>query len=109
MIYFRAGQLERAVEELKSAQKFLPEDPQVQLNYGVALLEKKDYAEAERQAKIGEAEREFQQSIKLGGDPAGRAHYYLGGIYWSRRDYKKAADELENYLKISPKAPDAEQ
>ena len=143
MIYYRTGQLDRAVEELKAAQKFLPEDPQVQLNYGVALLEKKDYAEAERQlrravkrmdknaqahmylgvslmrqkgadeadrqAKIAEAEREFQQSIKLGGDPAGRADYYLGGVYWSKRDYKRAADELENYLKISPKAPDAEQ
>jgi regulator of sirC expression with transglutaminase-like and TPR domain len=38
-----------------------------------------------------------------------RAHYYLGGIYWGEREYRKAADELEPYLKLSPHAPDAEQ
>jgi regulator of sirC expression with transglutaminase-like and TPR domain len=37
------------------------------------------------------------------------AHYYLGGIYWGRKDYKRAADELEIYLKMTPKAPDAEK
>jgi Tfp pilus assembly protein PilF len=142
-LYLKSGQLDRAVEELKAAEKLLPEDPQVQFDYGVALLEKRSHAEAEKHlrraakrmgqsaplhcylgialigqkgaddaetlARRAEAEREFQQSIKLGGDPSGRAHYYLGGIYWSRREYKKAADELELYLKQSPKAPDAEQ
>jgi Tfp pilus assembly protein PilF len=143
MLYFKSGQVDRAVEELKAAEKLLPDDPQIQMNYGLALLEKKDYAEAEKQfrravkrmdksaqlhvylgvavmrqrgtdpneaqTKLAEAEKEFQQSIKLGGDPAGRAHYYLGGIYWSLHDNKKAVEELELYLKQSPKAPDAEQ
>jgi Tfp pilus assembly protein PilF len=142
MLYLKTNQLDKAVEELKLAQKALPDDPQIEFNYGFALGGKNDYAEAEkhlrravklmdknaqahmflglalmrqkgsdaeRQAKIEEAEREFQQSIKLGGDPAGRVHYYLAGIYWSRRDYKKAADELELYVKASPKASDAEQ
>jgi Tfp pilus assembly protein PilF len=142
-LYLKAGQLDRAAEELKTAQKALPEDPQIQMNYGVVLLEKKNFAEAEKQlrraarkldksaqlhtylgitligqkgtdpnemeAKLAEAEREFQQAVKLGGDPAGRAHYYLGGIYWSRHNNKKAVEELELYLKQSPKAPDAEQ
>ena len=67
---------------------------------GVALIGLKN---------IDEAERELQQAAKLGGDQMGAAHKYLGGIYWARRDYKKAADELETYLKLSPKAPDAEQ
>jgi Tfp pilus assembly protein PilF len=143
MLYFKAGQIDKAVEELKAAQKAAPDDPQIQMNYGAVLLEKRDYAEAERQlrraakkmdrsaqlhvylgvavmrqrgtdpqeaeAKLAEAEKEFQQAIKLGGDPAGRAHYYLGGIYWSRRDNKRAVQELEAYLKQSPNAPDAEQ
>ena len=128
------GRCVAAVCAAAAAQKALPDDSQIEFNYGLALLEKKDYAEADKQlrraehgmgqsaqlhyyigiVKIGEnqiedAEHEFQQSVKLGGDPAGRAHYYLGGIYWSRRDYKKAADELELYVKASPKAPDAEQ
>jgi Flp pilus assembly protein TadD len=143
MLYLRSGQVDRAVEELKAAEKLMPDDPQVQFDYGLALLEKKNYAEAEKQfrraakkmsqsaqlhtylgivligqkggdpaaalAKLGEAERELQQAVKLGGDPAGRAHYYLGGIYWSRHEYKKAIQELELYLKQSPNAPDAEQ
>ena len=134
MLYLKSGQVDKAVEEFRAAEKALPDDPQVQFNNGLALLEKKDYAEAEKQFRraakrmgqsaqlhtylgiallgqknVDEAEREFQQAVKLGGDPAGRAHYYLGGIYWSRREYKKAAEELELYLKQSPKAPDAEQ
>jgi Flp pilus assembly protein TadD len=143
MLYFKAGQIDKALEEMKTAQKAVPDDPQIQMNYGVVLLERKDYAEAEKQlrraakkmdksaqlhmylgvavmrqrgtdpqeaeAKLAEAEKEFQQAIKLGGDPAGRAHYYLGGIYWSRHDNKKAIQELELYLKQSPNAPDAEQ
>ncbi|MET0650582.1 MAG: tetratricopeptide repeat protein [Pyrinomonadaceae bacterium] len=143
MIHLKAGALDKASEEAKLAAKSLPDDPQVQFNYGLVSLERKDYAEAEKQFRrslkrmdksaqahmyLGvalmrlkaadpaeaqrnqsEAEREFQQSIKLGGDSAARAHYYLGGLYWGRREYKKAADELETYVKLAPKAPDAEQ
>lgn len=143
MIHLRAGALDKAYEEVKLAAKSLPDEPQVQLNYGIVALERKEYAEAEKQLRralkrfdksasahmyLGvalmrlkasdptevqrhqsEAEREFQQSIKLGGDSAARAHYYLGGLYWARREYKKAADALETYVKLAPKAPDAEQ
>jgi Flp pilus assembly protein TadD len=143
MIHMKAGALDKAAEEIKLAAKSLPDDPQVQLNYGLISLERKDYPEAEKQFRrslkrmdksaqahmyLGvalmrlkaadaaeaqrnqsEAEREFQQAIKLGGDSAARAHYYLGGLYWGRRDYKKAADELETYVRLAPKAPDAEQ
>jgi TolA-binding protein len=76
---------------------------------GIALIGQKGGDPAETLAKLGEAERELQQAVKLGGDPAGRAHYYLGGIYWAKHEYKKAAEELELYLKQSPNAPDAEQ
>jgi Tfp pilus assembly protein PilF len=143
MIHLKAGALDKALEEVKLAAKALPDDPQVQFNYGLISLERKDYAEAEKQFRrslkrmdksaqghmyLGvalmrlkaidpaavqqnraEAERELQQSIKLGGDSAARAHYYLGGLHWARGDLKKAVDELETYLKLAPKAPDAEQ
>jgi tetratricopeptide (TPR) repeat protein len=143
MLYLKTNQPDKAVEELKAAQKALPDDPQIEFSYGFALEGKGDYVEAEkhlrravkrmdknaqahmylglaimrqkgaddseRQAKIEEAEREFQQTVKLGGDPGGLVHYYLGGIYWSKREYRKAADELELYLKASPKAANAEQ
>ena len=134
LIHMRAGRLDKALEAYRVAAKALPEDASVQLNYGTALTQKKEFAEAEKQLRralrkldksatghmylgvaliglknIDEAERELQQASKLGGDQMGAAHKYLGGIYWARREYKKAADELETYLKLSPKAPDAEQ
>ena len=31
------------------------------------------------------------------------------GIYWENREYSRAADELEAYLKLVPKAPEAEK
>ena len=133
-LHMRAGRLEQALEAYRAAAKSLPDDPLVQLNYGTALTQKKEFAEAEKQLRralkkldksatghmylgvaliglknIDEAERELQAAAKLGGDQMGAAHKYLGGIYWARRDYKKAADELETYLKLTPKAPDAEQ
>jgi tetratricopeptide (TPR) repeat protein len=56
-----------------------------------------------------EAEKELLRAVSFGSPDLSIAHYYLGGIYWGKRDYKKAADELETYLKLSPNAPDAEK
>jgi Flp pilus assembly protein TadD len=134
VIYMRAGKLDKAIEEYKTATATLPDDPMIQLNYGTALTQKKEFPEAEKQLKralkkldksatghfylgisyvgqknIDAAEAEFQQAAKLGGDQMGSAHKYLGGILWQKGDKKRAADELETYLKLSPKAPDAEQ
>lgn len=134
LIHMRAGRLDKALEEYKVASKALPDDASVQLNYGTALAQKRDFAEAEKQLRralkrldksatghlylgvsliglknIDEAEAELQKASTLGGDQMGVAHRYLGGIYWAKHQYKRAADELETYLKLSPKAPDAEQ
>ena len=134
LLHMRAGRLDKALEAYTAAAKTLPEDPFVQLNYGTALTQKKEFAEAEKQLRralkkldksatghmylgitlvglknIDEAEREFQQAARLGGDQMGAAHRYLGGIYWGKGDFRKAADELETYLKLTPKAPDAEK
>lgn len=134
LAHLRAGRLDKALESFRAAQKALPEDAEVQLNYGVALTQKKDFPEAEKHLRralkkmdksasghfylgvaliglkdIGGAERELQQAVRLGGAQVPSAHRYLGGIYWARKEYKRAADELELYLKLAPKAPDAEQ
>jgi tetratricopeptide (TPR) repeat protein len=133
-LHLRAGRLDNALEEFRAAQKALPDDAELQLNYGSALTQKKDYAEAAKQLraalkKMGKsptshfylglalvglkdiegAVREFQQAVRLGGPQMGAAHRYLGGIYWAQKQYKLAADELEMYVKLSPKATDAEQ
>ena len=104
------------------------------VNYGVVLLNQRKYDEAELQLqealkknnssvtghlylgialinlkRYQEAEAALQKSIALGGNKVGQAHYYLGGLYWRAGDYKRAADELEQYLAVEPKAANAEK
>jgi Tfp pilus assembly protein PilF len=135
MAYLKQGDVDKAHTALSSAIKLKPEDADINLNYGVTLLQKKDFAGAEEhlrralkhrdemasahyylglalvnQKKIDDAHTELERAITLpGGDNYALAHRYLGGIYWNKGDFKRAADELEKYLKLSPKATDAEQ
>ena len=132
--YLKRGELDNAEEALVKAVKLLPDGPEPSLNYGIVLLQKKKFDEAEVQLhdavkkndqaftahlyygitliyvkKIPEAESELRRAVILGGDKAGQAHYYLGGIYWQTHNYRQAADELEIYLKLEPKAANAEK
>jgi len=77
-------------------------------------LNKQDELEIWREAlahlrHLEEAEKELKSAIELSGNHLGLAHYYLGGLYWQRRDYHRAADELETYLRLTPNAQDAER
>jgi len=132
--YLKLGQLEKAAAALRSAVDISPEAFEPRLNYGVVLLNQRKYAEAEVQLRealkkndtavtahlyLGialvhlknyqEAEAALQKSLALGGTKVGQAHYYLGGLYWRAGDYKRAADELEQYLLLEPKASNAEK
>jgi Tfp pilus assembly protein PilF len=132
--YLKLGQADKAIEVLRSALRIKPDEFMPRLNYGIALLEKKQMSEAEaqlRQAvklsdtswaahmylgitlisvrKFDEAEKELQRTLALAGDNLSLPHYYLGGIYWRRGDHKLAADELEKYLQLAPKSPEAER
>lgn len=60
-------------------------------------------------AKYTEAQKEFEIAVSTGKEEVAQAHRYLGGIYWGNKEYKRAADEFETYLKLAPKAPDAEK
>lgn len=130
--YLKLGQAEKAIDVLGRAVKIVPQDYSPRLNYGIALLEKKELSNAEEQLrqavrlngqgasghlylgialatqkKLDEGEQELKSAIELGGNSMNQAHYYLGGVYWGRREYEKAADELEAYLKEEPQVPDA--
>jgi Flp pilus assembly protein TadD len=133
--YLKEGALDKAGEALDAALKLSPYDFDANLNFGIVLLQKKSFAEAERALRIAseqrktaatphlylgitlvnlkrvdEAQQELETTIKLpGGNTLGQAHRYLGGIYWSKRDHTRAADELETYLLLAPKAADAER
>jgi Flp pilus assembly protein TadD len=131
--YLKLGDAARAVEPLRSASKLSPEAFTPHLNLGIALLECRQLAEAEtelREAlkisstptahmylgltlisarKFDEAQQELETAISTGGENLAQAHRYLGGLYWKKSDYRRAIDELESYLRLTPNAPDAEQ
>ncbi len=56
-----------------------------------------------------DAQKELEAAIKDSGDSMALAHKMLGGVYISSHKNKEAADELEKYLTLDPKAPDADK
>lgn len=132
--YLRKGEFDKAAEVLTKALQLAPEAPEPSLNYGIVLLQQKKFAEAQAQLRdavkknenaftahlylgiaaihfknYAEAETELRKAIALGGPKASQAHYYLGGVYWQIGSLRQAADELEMYLKLEPKAANAEK
>jgi len=132
--YLKKGELDKAAEVLAKAVQLAPEAPEPSLNYGIVLLQQKKFDEAEKQLRdavkkndnaftghlyLGitlihfknytEAETELQKAATLGGPKASQAHYYLGGLYWQTGNFKQAADELDAYLKLEPKAANADK
>lgn len=132
--YLKTGEADKAAESLQAALKFEPDNNVARLNYGFALLNLKRFDESEmqlrevlkknntmptahmylgialmNQKKLDDAEAELLRAASSNSNEVASAHRYLGGIYWGKRDYKRAADELETYLKLVPKAPDAER
>ena len=132
--YLKLGKPDKAVEALRSALKLEPGSFMPRLNYGIALLENKEFANSEtelrqalkgndssavahlylgvclvKQHRLEDAEKELERAVKSGRDDMSMGHYYLAGIYWGRREYGRAADALEAYLKLAPQAPDAER
>lgn len=132
--YLKLGQPDKAAEALQSVVKIMPNEFSPRLNYGIALLNQKKFKEAEEQLRLAlkqndkaptahmylgialmsqqnldDAEKELQLAVSTKSSEVNMAHRYLGGVYWGKRDYKRAADELETYLKLVPQAPDAER
>jgi tetratricopeptide (TPR) repeat protein len=132
--YLKSGQPQKAIDSLRAALRIQPEDFVPRLNYGIALVEAKNPAEAEVQLrlalgkndgswaahmylgvamiglrKLDEAETELLRAAQIGGPRLGLPHYWLGGIYWHKRQYSRAATELEKFLEITPNAPNAER
>ena len=62
-----------------------------------------------RQRKLVDAQKEMELAIANGGENLALAHKYLGGLYMTAKRNKEAADELEKYLALDPKAKDGDQ
>lgn len=59
--------------------------------------------------KYSDAQTEMELTIANGGENIALAHKYLGGLYMTAKRHKEAAEHLEKYLQLDPKAKDAEQ
>jgi len=90
----------RAEEQLREALKRNSSLPTAHMYLGLCLV---------RTNKYDEAEKELLLAIQGSGNQLGLAQYYLGGIYWRKKDYPKAIAALEDYLRLTPNAPDAER
>jgi Tfp pilus assembly protein PilF len=131
-LYLKLGRADEAVDALAAAVKLEPEQFAARLNYGIALLNLNKFADAEKelrqalqkngaapiahyylgltlmkQREFDSAQAEFETSIRNSKDGIALAHKYLGGIYWHNKLYGRAADELERYIVLVRKAPDA--
>lgn len=131
--YLKLGQADRAAEFLGKAVKLAPQDFLPRLNLGIALLNQRRYADAEEalrasinlnnsaptahmylgivlaiQRKLEEGEKELKIAIASRSVEVALAHRYLAGIFLERHEYALAAGELETYLKLIPKAADAD-
>lgn len=135
ILYLKTKELDKAEDSLRRTLQLNENNPTAQLNYGIVLLYQRKMFEAEKQlekavladenaaaphmylgiALLGlnyydYAEKEFLKAISLkDGEKLANAHRYLGGIYLNKKNYKQAADELEKYLELEPKAADADK
>ena len=132
--YLKLRQVNKAVEVLKEACRLSPDAAPARLNLGIALLETRQFPPAEeqlreslklnsssatahmylgiallRQKKFDEAEPELLAATQANAPQLGMANYYLGGLYWRKKDYNRAVEQLEKYLASTPNAPDAER
>ena len=134
VLYMKANDLVKSDEALRSALKISPDSATPLLNHGIvlALMGKFDLAvvELERSLKqrdqsanghfylgqslanlgrFGDAEQHLNRAVALGGDEMKDAHRFLGIIYLQRGERERAITELETYVKLAPKAKDADQ
>lgn len=130
--YLKLNQLQDADEAFQEALKINPDSVSSLINRGITIVLMKRYGEAvpilrkslqknkdsavahyflgQALANLGlfdDAEKELLASLELGKEEMKEAHRILAIIYASRGAKKKAADQLDAYLKLAPGTPDA--
>ena len=96
---FNLGRADLALDALQRARPLEEKSYRVYFYMGLALIELN---------RLDEAERALKQAYQLGGSQkAASSHLYLASIYTKRGQNREAINELESYLKASPKAANA--
>ena len=132
--YMNLKEWDKAAESLRAAIKLGPEAFHPRLNYGIVLVQLKDYKSAASELQIAvqkdgssptaclylgralvnlgdydAAEKALQKAVSIGGSDSTEAHRFLAAVYIEKGDNTRAADELEKYLALAPKAKDADR
>lgn len=92
--------LTEAEQALRQSIALKMQGPNPHYYLGLALIRSKKY---------DEAQKEMELALANGGENFALAHKYLGGLYMNAKRDKDAADHLEKYLELEPKAKDADQ
>jgi len=99
IVAFNQKKMEDAESHLRKAIELKSAGPSAHYYLGLIMISTKRY---------GEAVPEFEAAVANGGENLALAHKYLGGLYMNTKP-QEAADELEKYLKLNPKAEDADK
>jgi tetratricopeptide (TPR) repeat protein len=130
--YLRLKQPDKAADAFRSALKIAPDSFAPRLNLGIALSQMKEFEAASTElrhaiglddgsasahmhlgrAHIGlqdyrAAEKELQRALSLGGSDIVEAHRFLAAAYIELKENSRAADHLDNYLRLARRPNDA--
>jgi tetratricopeptide (TPR) repeat protein len=97
---YQLGMINEAAQNLQRAIEIYGKAPDPHLWLGKAQ---------KRAAKLELAEASFKQANTLTGGKSSEVHWQLAGLYSDQKRYAEAADELELFLKLQPKATDGEK
>lgn len=99
-----------ASQVLAEAARLNPADPGILLMRATALIEHaiainpsaSKEAASERESALGMAEKSLTQAFELSGKKLAAVRFQMARVYERKGDRARAADELEQYLKMAP-------
>jgi Flp pilus assembly protein TadD len=100
LVTLRQSKLEAAVAAFRDATSAEPDNALAQFNLGAALLES---------GNLDEAETALRRAYRIEGARIPGAQLQLGQLYFRKKDYAKAIEAFETYLRDLPSAPNAAQ
>lgn len=103
IVSYNLKNLPLAIEALREAIKINSQSINAYIFYGMILRIDGNFEQAEK------ALLQAKSLAAKNSSPVGEIHWQLALLYDKTARYRQAADELEQFLKIEPKAPNAEQ
>ncbi len=100
IVEIRQGKFNAALTPLREAIQAEPDNALAQFNLGVALLQT---------GNLDEAETALLKTYQLKGSEMAGAQLMLGQVYFQKKNYEKAIEAFEGYLRDLPNAPNAAQ